>query len=202
MPNPSPIVTTAPTAITAIQCLPRLRPSQPQNLCTGGPPSRCLVASGPDVTAAAAQTEGKPRGVATTGSFRRAPWRYPLHSTRASGGIGRRAGFRCLCPKGCGGSSPPSPTITAVTRLPTSAGRGGDGDQVRSCCSAGRRSRSVSFGPGSDDRIERLVGEQRVDRGEQLLVGERLAQEARERSVPAEAGQLVRVAGHQDDREV
>ena len=31
-------------------------------------------------------------------------------STRASGGIGRRAGFRFLCPKGCGGSSPPSPT--------------------------------------------------------------------------------------------
>src|SRR6202051_3352182 len=29
---------------------------------------------------------------------------------RASGGIGRRAGFRFLCPKGCGGSSPPSPT--------------------------------------------------------------------------------------------
>jgi hypothetical protein len=28
----------------------------------------------------------------------------------ASGGIGRRAGFRFLCPKGCGGSSPPSPT--------------------------------------------------------------------------------------------
>ena len=31
--------------------------------------------------------------------------------TRASGGIGRRAGFRFLCPKGCGGSSPPSPTV-------------------------------------------------------------------------------------------
>ena len=30
--------------------------------------------------------------------------------TRASGGIGRRAGFRFLCPKGRGGSSPPSPT--------------------------------------------------------------------------------------------
>ncbi len=34
----------------------------------------------------------------------------PSFSTRASGGIGRRAGFRCLCPKGCGGSSPPSRT--------------------------------------------------------------------------------------------
>ena len=31
--------------------------------------------------------------------------------TRASGGIGRRAGFRCLCPSGRGGSSPPSPTV-------------------------------------------------------------------------------------------
>ena len=30
--------------------------------------------------------------------------------TRASGGIGRRGGFRFLCPKGRGGSSPPSPT--------------------------------------------------------------------------------------------
>ena len=36
--------------------------------------------------------------------------RLPDPSTRASGGIGRRAGFRFLCPKGCGGSSPPSPT--------------------------------------------------------------------------------------------
>jgi hypothetical protein len=34
-----------------------------------------------------------------------------LSSPRASGGIGRRAGFRFLCPKGCGGSSPPSRTI-------------------------------------------------------------------------------------------
>ena len=31
--------------------------------------------------------------------------------SRASGEIGRRAGFRCLYSKGCGGSSPPSPTI-------------------------------------------------------------------------------------------
>ncbi len=35
---------------------------------------------------------------------------YAVTRTRASGGIGRRAGFRFLCPKGCGGSSPPSPT--------------------------------------------------------------------------------------------
>src|SRR5436190_17951247 len=39
--------------------------------------------------------------------------RNPL---RASGGIGRRAGFRCLCPQGRGGSSPPSPTtLSQVT---------------------------------------------------------------------------------------
>src|SRR5918992_5013643 len=31
-------------------------------------------------------------------------------TARASGGIGRRAGFRFLCPQGRGGSSPPSPT--------------------------------------------------------------------------------------------
>src|SRR5438128_6164070 len=36
--------------------------------------------------------------------------RWPTHG--ASGGIGRRAGFRFLCPKGRGGSTPPSPTTT------------------------------------------------------------------------------------------
>src|SRR5579862_4246911 len=36
--------------------------------------------------------------------------------TRASGGIGRRAGFRFLCPQGRGGSSPPSPTHCGVAR--------------------------------------------------------------------------------------
>ena len=35
----------------------------------------------------------------------------PSIGTRASGGIGRRAGFRCLCPSGCEGSSPSSRTI-------------------------------------------------------------------------------------------
>ena len=35
----------------------------------------------------------------------------PSIDTRASGGIGRRAGFRCLCPSGCEGSSPSSRTI-------------------------------------------------------------------------------------------
>src|SRR5690625_7368978 len=33
-----------------------------------------------------------------------------LCATRASGGIGRRAGFRCQCPQGRGGSTPPSRT--------------------------------------------------------------------------------------------
>ena len=37
-------------------------------------------------------------------------------ATRASGGIGRRAGFRCLCPSGRGGSSPPSPTVKVQVR--------------------------------------------------------------------------------------
>ena len=37
-----------------------------------------------------------------------------LQGLRASGEIGRRAGFRCLYPKGCGGSSPPSPTIVML----------------------------------------------------------------------------------------
>jgi len=37
---------------------------------------------------------------------------------RASGGIGRRAGFRFLCPQGRGGSSPPSPTDCDVAGHP------------------------------------------------------------------------------------
>ena len=42
-----------------------------------------------------------------------------LSSTRASGGIGRRAGFRFLCPKGREGSSPSSRTArTRAARLP------------------------------------------------------------------------------------
>ena len=36
----------------------------------------------------------------------RSGWLEP----RASGGIGRRARFRSVCPKGCGGSTPPSRT--------------------------------------------------------------------------------------------
>ena len=35
----------------------------------------------------------------------------PSIETRASGGIGRRAGFRCLCPSGCEGSNPSSRTL-------------------------------------------------------------------------------------------
>src|SRR5215213_4980671 len=63
MPKPSPTVMTAPTANTAIQCLPRLRPSQPQNLCTMAP-RQCARVSGPHATAAGAQTEGVSRYVA------------------------------------------------------------------------------------------------------------------------------------------
>lgn len=40
---------------------------------------------------------------------------------RASGGIGRRAGFRCQCPQGRGGSSPPSRT---ERRRPPGSSRG------------------------------------------------------------------------------
>ena len=54
------------------------------------------------------------------------PW-YHLPPARASGGIGRRAGFRCLCPKGCGGSSPPSPTTTHRADATCAARRAGRG---------------------------------------------------------------------------
>ena len=43
------------------------------------------------------------------GGRRRRDYCWPV--TRASGGIGRRGGFRFLCPKGCAGSSPASPTF-------------------------------------------------------------------------------------------
>src|SRR5690242_15802381 len=38
-------------------------------------------------------------------------WYAAALTQRASGGIGRRAGFRFLCPQGRGGSSPPSRTL-------------------------------------------------------------------------------------------
>src|SRR5690606_23139374 len=44
--------------------------------------------------------------------------------TRASGGIGRRAGFRCQCPYGRGGSSPPSRTDGPELRHGSRTGRG------------------------------------------------------------------------------
>jgi GNAT superfamily N-acetyltransferase len=43
---------------------------------------------------------------------------------RASGGIGRRAGFRFLCPQGRGGSTPPSPTSSDLRTLGTSESSG------------------------------------------------------------------------------
>ena len=50
--------------------------------------------------------KGKPR----RSLFGLLPDPIPSIDTRASGGIGRRAGFRCLCPSGCEGSSPSSRT--------------------------------------------------------------------------------------------
>src|SRR3954467_14661716 len=52
MPKPSPTVSTAPIVSTRTQCLPRLRPSQPQNLCTCRSPSR----AGGDATQAMAMS--------------------------------------------------------------------------------------------------------------------------------------------------
>ena len=61
---------------------------------------------------------------------------YCCPVTRASGGIGRRAGFRFLCPKGCGGSSPPSPTQNragARAPIPALRLRPGTGIPAPSC---------------------------------------------------------------------
>src|SRR5438552_373510 len=48
---------------------------------------------------------------ATTSGNVHMDW-YDHPPTRASRGTGRRAGFRFLCPQGCGGSSPPSRTLS------------------------------------------------------------------------------------------
>src|ERR1700735_3653913 len=57
--------------------------------------------------------------MALEADFGTRPSDYCCPVTRASGGIGRRAGFRFLCPKGCGGSSPPSPTNQPIKGLVT-----------------------------------------------------------------------------------
>ena len=44
--------------------------------------------------------------------------RASLSSARASGGTGRRARFRSVYPKGCGGSTPPSRTLRAGDQAP------------------------------------------------------------------------------------
>src|SRR5690606_34638623 len=62
---------------------------------------------------------------------------------RASGGIGRRAGFRCQCPQGRGGSSPPSRTRRGEAPGRTmSSGRGplASGGSGRARTPGGRRS--------------------------------------------------------------
>jgi hypothetical protein len=60
--------------------------------------------------------------VRAAGPRRRRDYCWPV--TRASGGIGRRAGFRFLCPKGCAGSSPASPTTSReIARFADRRGR-------------------------------------------------------------------------------
>src|SRR5699024_7238151 len=54
-----------------------------------------------------------------------------VYSVRASGGIGRRAGFRCQWPQGRGGSSPPSRTANEEPLIETCT-RSGEG-LLRAC---------------------------------------------------------------------
>ena len=67
------------------------------------------IGDGParDRRAAPARRFGSPVGVIPSRGESAGP---ADAATRASGGIGRRAGFRCQCPKGRGGSTPPSRT--------------------------------------------------------------------------------------------
>ena len=64
-----------------------------------------------------------------------------LARSRASGGIGRRAGFRFLCPQGRGGSSPPSRTLSDVRRAVECRRRGLRVPSLR--CTARRAMRAV-----------------------------------------------------------
>src|SRR5699024_2036697 len=72
---------------------------------------------------------------------------------RASGGIGRRAGFRCQWPQGRGGSSPPSRTANEEP-LTAACRRSGEG-LLRACPSAlrsapgARSSGSADFDPST-----------------------------------------------------
>src|SRR5215468_7455150 len=87
-------------------------------------------------------------------------------STRASGGIGRRAGFRCQWPQGRGGSSPPSPTTDNGPVVDEDTGDGGRaareryGARVRGCLLGGAIGDAlgapVEF--WSLDRIRSVVG--------------------------------------------
>src|SRR6266498_1848800 len=69
-----------------------------------------------------------PQSMSHAEDTRVARGRHPLLQSgavaRASGGIGRRAGFRFLCPQGRGGSTPPSRTAVAdPTRRPAVGSR-------------------------------------------------------------------------------
>src|SRR5438034_9915306 len=84
-----------------------------------------------------------------------------MPSPRASGGIGRRAGFRFLCPKGRGGSTPPSPTVADDRRCGArSPGSGGHRmDDVTS-----QDGTTIAFDRSGDGRPVILVGGALSDR--------------------------------------
>ena len=59
---------------------------------------------------------------------------------------GRRAGFRCQCPSGRGGSSPPSPTTSGSTNCDA---RGHEPEMVRDLCVLSRRRSLICCRPCS-----------------------------------------------------
>ncbi len=129
---------------------------------------------------------------------------YARTPPRASGGIGRRAGFRCLCPKGCEGSSPSSRTTrrSSSVRDPASGdhhrsstvsapdGNASSSEQVSAslfdACAGGDRGRGALSSSGVAVRVEADGG----DSGEGLGAGvvRRLRSDALpgdDRTVPA-----------------
>jgi hypothetical protein len=71
----------------------------------------------PQVRASARQRSAAHRLRGAWGGQWHGAERCSVRQARASGGIGRRARFRSVCPEGCGGSTPPSRTIGEASDL-------------------------------------------------------------------------------------
>ncbi len=138
--------------------------------------------------------EARPPGSATPEA------EYAVTRTRASGGIGRRAGFRFLCPKGCGGSSPPSPTQKWTPGPPCGAAGGDeptDGTEPDNGSAADRRREEAQAAALFEFSIDTAPMRRTVPAVPGDLTTYKRAEllKARLRAAPARAGIPQRAAG-------